>query len=185
MPRWRGDWRRPPSLSPHSYGHLPLHIFIILFNQKYTISCPLLNNFFQAKVCKVEDPDRKMHSTEKMQSQVFPWYYITGHYYVVQQSEFSKVFSSYLTMHMQTYIRAAILEGTGSPSYISTITSHQFWNFSKSLLNHYFFIAIIIFTTPLCYYVLLRPSDLSVETFSTIIAIALADQKPVFARVKK
>ena len=28
--RWRGDWRRPPSLSPHSYGHLPLHIIIIV-----------------------------------------------------------------------------------------------------------------------------------------------------------
>ena len=49
----------------------------------------------------------------------------------------------------------------------------------------YFFIATIIFTTLLCYYLLLRPSDLSVDTFSMIIAIALADQKPVLARVKK
>ena len=75
--RQRGDWRRPPSLSPHSYGHLPLHIIIIVFNQTFTIPRPLLNNFFRALVRKVDDLDNKMHSTEKMQSQVFPWYRVS------------------------------------------------------------------------------------------------------------
>ena len=65
------------SVTPFLWASLPLHIIIIAFNQTFTIPRPLLNNFFRALVRKVDDLDNKMHSTEKMQSQVFPWYRVS------------------------------------------------------------------------------------------------------------